>query len=182
LNDALTCFFSFWPLWTDLGPYRRFHFAHHRYVGTTKDPEAGWKGIEPGGDPPLSVAKIVRWFMLDLIGMGAIESRWYFKHYRPSPLGPAAFWTCVGLAAWSVDLFWIVVIWHVAFLTSFWAFFRLRTYTEHWGTTGTHRFRARWWQRPFWPHNTWAHHEHHERPDIPFWGIPRYVTLVDNAS
>ncbi|HVA51216.1 MAG TPA: fatty acid desaturase [Pirellulales bacterium] len=174
-NDWLTCLLSFWPLWTDLEPYRRFHFAHHRHVGTVDDPETGWKGIAPGDDPPLTAMNVVRWFLLDLIGLGAIESGWYFKHYRPSPLGPALFWSGIAFAAYWCGLLWAVLLWHAAFLTSFWAFFRLRAYTEHWGTTGTHRCRPRWWQRAFLPHNTWAHFEHHERPDLPFWALPHYV-------
>jgi len=39
LNDLVTNLFSLWPFGLGVSGYRKFHFAHHRYMGTELDPE-----------------------------------------------------------------------------------------------------------------------------------------------
>jgi fatty acid desaturase len=104
---------------------------------------------------------------------------WFTRNYSPLPVGAAAFWFWVGLAAWYCGLFWMVVLWHVSFLTLFMAQFKALAYTQHWRTTGTLRFKPAGLQTLFFPHGIWAHFEHHRRPDVPFWALPIYATHGD---
>lgn len=173
LNDLLTNLFVFWPLGVDLQAYRRFHFAHHHHLGSADDPELRWKGVSAGGEPPVTPRLVAGYLLLDVCGLGAWESRWFFRHYRPRLAASLVFWAIVGLLAWRLQAIPLAILWFHAYLTSYWAWFRLRVYTEHWGVAGTHRFQAVWWQRAFCPHNTWCHWEHHRNPAIPFWALPQ---------
>jgi fatty-acid desaturase len=72
LNDFLANFLCEWPLMSNLGGYRAFHFEHHRKVGTPEDPELIYKnnqwrisqhtcaGAVAGSDSPLEVCALYR--------------------------------------------------------------------------------------------------------------------------
>jgi fatty acid desaturase len=176
LNDIASEVFCFWPLITGLGDFRNFHFNHHRHFGTDKDPELLFKNnwSKEQWELPMTRSRIISYFLLDLAGFGLLE---VLKAYRllgktslRSSLGPLAWWSVVGFLLYSFGLGLAIVIWFVALGTSFWGFHRLRTWTEHVGTSSTHRVRANWWQRILiTPHCSWTHYEHHAYPSIPFW-------------
>ena len=68
---------------------------------------------------------------------------------------------------------WIPILWFVSLGTIFWTIFRIRIWTEHVGTQGTHVLRPTALQKfIFLPHNTWCHYEHHEHPHVPCWALP----------
>jgi fatty acid desaturase len=171
LNDALTCVFCFWPLGVGLHGWRKFHFKHHRTVGTAADPELAIKQKYPGRWSPQT--NQLRQFVADLLGLSVLETTMLIRLAKPERvsdvLGPAA----TILAGWAAVLYWAdwraLAIWHGAFVTSFWAVFRLRAFTEHVGTTSTHRLSEPplWKKLLFLPENTWLHWEHHKLPAVP---------------
>ena len=60
-------------------------------------------------------------------------------------------------------------MWYAAMPTSLLAISRLRIWHEHVGTDKTHMIKATWWQRLlFLPHYAEYHHEHHEKPNVPY--------------
>lgn len=176
VNDIASEVFCFWPLITGLADFRKFHFDHHRHFGTDKDPELLFKN-EWSSEQwalPMTRSRIITYFLLDLVGFGLLE---VVKAYRllgktclRSWLGPLVWWGVIGLLLYSCGLGLAIVIWFAALGTSFWGFHRLRTWTEHVGTSSTHRVRANWWQRILiTPHCSWTHYEHHTYPSVPFW-------------
>ncbi len=179
LNDVLCCALCFWPLGIGLTGYRHFHFGHHRWLGTARDPErrAPHGTVGPRWALPRTQRQLALRFGLDLLGLGVPEvlgaarlvgrnGFWDWCGPGLFTLLPAVLLVCSGYTA-------VVLVWYAALLTSFWACFRLRGWTEHVGTSGTHRVRASWWQRlVFCPHNTWYHAEHHAHPAVPFWALP----------
>lgn len=176
LNDLAAEILCFWPILTGLADFRAFHFKHHRYFNTDKDPELLFKTqwSRAQWSLPKSRAKIFSYFFLDLFGFGALEVAKGFymleKIKLRSWLGPLVWWTVMGFVLYTTQLWLAAGIWFAALLTSFWGFHRLRTWIEHVGTDSTHRVRANWWQRiVITPHGSWSHYEHHDHPAVPYW-------------
>lgn len=171
LNDAVTSVFCFWPLGVGLHGWRKFHFKHHRTVGTPDDPELQIKRKYPKRWSPETNQR--RQFLADILGFSALEATMLIRLAPPERkidvLGPIA--TIV--ICWVAVLYWAdwraLAIWHVATGTSFWAMFRLRAFTEHVGTTSTHRLSEPplWKKLTYLPENTWLHWEHHKWPAVP---------------
>lgn len=171
INDAVTSLFCFWPLGVGLHGWRKFHFNHHRNVGTAADPELAVKRKYPRRWSPDT--KPWRQFCLDILGFSALETTMLITLAKPvrvaDVLGPVT----LILSAWAAILFWAdwraLAIWHIAFATSFFAVFRLRAFTEHVGTTSTHRLSEPplWKKLLYLPENTWLHWEHHKWPAVP---------------
>lgn len=176
LNDLASEVLCFWPVMTGLADFRSFHFAHHRFINTTKDPEIIFKTqfSKSQWAVPASRTQIFGFFLLDLVGLGTIE---ILKAYRlmgkvglRSIVGPLCWWAIVGPLLFLLHLELVILIWFLAMATSFWGFYRLRSWTEHIGDDATHRVQANWWQRFLvTPHCSWAHDEHHRYPSVPFW-------------
>lgn len=187
LNDALTNLLCFWPLGAGIHSYRRFHFAHHRSTGTALDPELELKRrATPRYDLPTSRLRMVCHFAQDLLGGGIREIIDLVEHMRPMTwgdrFGPLLWWLTVGSVCIALGALPIVLLWFGSLLTVYWAMFRLRIWTEHMGTTETHRIEANWWQRLLYaPHNTWYHFEHHRWPNVPFSCLPAAREL-DSAT
>ena len=186
LNDLASEVLCFWPLVTGLADFRRFHLNHHRYFNTDRDPELLFKNHWSRGQwqLPQSRAEIMGRFLLDMVGFGVYEvakAYWLLgKTCARSWVGPACWWVVVGGLLYLAHLEFAIVIWFAALTTSFWGFFRLRTWIEHVGTDTTHRLRANWWQRLLiTPHGSWSHYEHHDYPAVPFWR--RHALRPSNA-
>jgi fatty acid desaturase len=188
----LTCLLCLWPLGFALEGYRRFHFKHHRAVGTPDDPElihkdnkwlAQWR-------LPFSEWKTAGHVVGDFLG-GSLPHLGLAAYLtRPVSLrdqvGPALTIGTFVTLSWWLGCLWIPALWFGSMVTSFWAVFRLRIWTEHtvedeFGDP-THRISANAWQRfLFLPHYTWCHWEHHEYPQVPGVNLPkvRALTLAD---
>jgi len=183
INDAVTSFFCFWPLGLGLHGWRKFHFNHHRTVGTAADPELALKQKYPRKWSPETNQR--RQFFADLLGLSVLETTMLFRLAPPARiadvLGPVA----LILASWAAILLWAdwraIAVWHVAFVTSFLAVFRLRAFTEHVGTTSTHRLSEPplWKKLLYLPENTWLHWEHHNWPAVPSRQLKERVRLGD---
>lgn len=162
LNDLLANSLTMWPINSDIKSYRKFHFDHHRLLGTPEDPETFMH--QQCQDPHR-----IRRFFIDIFGGGIPSVLGALKTTKPS------------IAVSITNLFlhvililcglWLVsVIWWVTLFTVYWAIFRLRVYSEHiWANGGTHK----WTNPPLWKRLlfmqelTWLHYEHHEAPGIP---------------
>ncbi len=188
-NDFVTDFFCWWPLGTGFKRFRLFHMEHHRYLGTELDPEYGKKVIsDPIFDIPKTKGQIVRRFLLGLIGFHGgwkelFAAIWDFR--------PITFYENIGLWLWRGAVFlilwqlqiwwWAIPLWFIAQGTAFWSMFRLRLWTEHVGTSETHRVWVPLWQRILYlPHYVWLHWEHHQWDFIPFWNLPK-VRLLNQS-
>lgn len=176
INDALAGVLGLWPLGTPLDGYRRFHFMHHRNVGTPDDPELIHKKLIPQWKLPFRSLKVTSHLIMDFLGgavphVGLIIYLTQPVAFRDT-LGPLIMNLSFILVCIYFETWWILALWYGAIFTSFWAVFRMRVWTEHVGTEATHIISATWWQKLiFLPHNTWCHHEHHENTAVPCWAL-----------
>lgn len=181
LNDALTGMLCFWPMGFALNGYRRFHFKHHNAVGTDDDPELIHKHHKWLGQwrAPLRPWRLTAQLIADCLG-GALPHLGMAAYLtRPTSwrdqIGPIITLICSLALCWWLGCLWIPALWFGSLWTTFFIVFRLRLWTEHVGTDGTHIITATWWQRfLFLPHNTWCHYEHHANAGVPCWALPAY--------
>lgn len=186
LNDILSNALCFWPFLITVEGYRDFHFLHHRTTGTVNDPElAARKGQAPLWDIPKSRLEIAREALKDILGFrghyfGQIYYNLTFTRNlsKTTIAAPIVFSGFLVLCVLLSGQYWILPLWILPLGTFFQCFFNLRTWTEHIGSSGTHRLSARWWQRWFYlPHQTWMHWEHHEYPYVPYWNLEKVRLL-----
>lgn len=184
LNNAVTELFCFWPNCGDMNGYRRFHFPHHRFLNTSRDPEMAYRELgTPEWDVPRTRRGILWRFVKDLCGLGAGEGVRLLYSMRPESwkgwIGPVATVAIAAAITVATGTSWILLLWFAAFFTSFAAVWRLRCWIEHLGTEDTHRVSMpRWLTWLVAPHNVWMHWEHHRWPAVPYWNLPRARALV----
>jgi fatty acid desaturase len=187
VNDSLASLLAMWPLGSGLDGYRKFHFLHHAATGTDKDPELTHKRwAAPQWSLPMTRGRMGRYLIRDLMGFAVIDIIRIIRIVKPASrrdqLGPMLWWTVALAVLFLTGQLWIAAMWFGATISAFWAIFRLRMWTEHTGTSATHRTSAQWWERAlFVPHNTWCHYEHHRWPSIPCWNLPQLRRLDTNV-
>lgn len=184
INDALTQLFCSLPLGTHLTPYRKFHFAHHRLTGLPQDPELkhiSAKATEWSGPMPLS--KLAMLVFKDIFMLqGIVNIGYLIQLTRPNPkqgIEIGIFTTLFhGLIILSGN--WLfTALWYGSLLTVFWAFFRIRIWTEHRGADPTHRLHLNWLMGELIsPHHMWYHYEHHVLPQVPCYNLARVRTAI----
>lgn len=178
-NDLATSLLVLWPLGVGLDGYRQFHFLHHRWSGREADPELQHKRCAPGEwARPMSRRRMAWLVLRDLCGVAARDIFRLIRIVKPISLrdraGPVLWWAAAGWLAYRFGALWILAVWWFATISSYWAVFRMRAWTEHFDTAGTYRISARWWQKAiFLPHNSWCHFEHHKWPGVPCWNLSK---------
>jgi fatty acid desaturase len=170
LNLIIANLFVFYPLGACAEGYQGWHFRHHRNTANDDDPELA---IKSGFfySMPKTRLFFIAVFLLDCVGLGSVEVIKLIIEIRPKsylhyiPL--ILFWGVVGLSAIHWGYLKSLEIYILTIFTSFWAFFRVRNWSEHIGIKGTHRFHAPYLARyGFFPFNTWYHYEHHAYPGV----------------
>lgn len=152
INDLTTCLLVFWPLGVGLDGYRQFHYRHHRRAGKPEDPEMDIKNMSPREwRKPLSRRRMLGLVLRDLSGFALRDIYRLVKVIRPVTfrdwLGPLLWWSVAGVAAYEFEAFWAVALWWLAIISSYWAVFRMRAWSEHFDTPRTYRISANWWQK-----------------------------------
>lgn len=180
VNNVLGAALTFWPFMVDRTAYFRFHWKHHREVGTPGDPELLHKNATAADwYVPTSISHLIILSIADLLVIGSVYNiYWVIKLTHFSTLKEAVMPLAFVTVAWITLLLtgnWIVlVLWYVAFFSSFWCCFRWRVWTEHKEDVVTSRVHLPWYIA--WliaPHNTWYHWEHHKEPAVPFSRLPQ---------
>jgi fatty acid desaturase len=184
LNNSVAQLFCFWPMATVMDAYREFHFPHHSFLNTPRDPELRYRRLgEPEWDVPKHTRTIAARFLKDMAGFGALDTMryWFWPRNFREVVGPVLVLGLATVILAFTGTLWVLGLWVAAYLTAFPAFYRLRGWLEHVGTEGTHRLHLPGWLA--WliaPHNVFMHWEHHEWPAVPYWNLPRVRAL--NAS
>lgn len=182
-NDFFGALLTFWPLSVTLSGYRDWHMVHHRYLGTPEDSEhmvkRGWTNLGP-----MPKHKLVFLFITDLMGLGAWEVIRQVIAIKPvnwtEHLKWLALYLVAGVVMYVTGTLWIGAIWVVSLYTSLWAIVRFRSITEHSGPEKTIRFQPGFLLKHlFFPHNTWCHYEHHNKPFVPSYNLPLLRTLYN---
>jgi fatty acid desaturase len=193
LNDWITCLVVMWPTFAPLDGYRKFHWGHHKFLGTNQDPERGHRALHPSDwSLPASRMRILALCCRDLLGGGLFELARLMKAMPAvswgDRLGPPILWAAAAGVLWHFGQLWIMGVWVGAYVTVFLALFRLRIWTEHLGiddlgTSGSYLLTANWFERfTVFPHYTWLHYEHHRWPAIPCWHLTKVRSLMVKAT
>ncbi len=188
LNEILWRPLCFFPFFVAPQAYRDFHFNHHRFSTTEKDPEVQSKYV--GGDIwrlPVTRRDIVLGIFKDFFLLHLFKKRGKKipDGIAPRTLGEiipiVLFWVLVMALVYLAAGWYFLFMWLVSIPTTLVAFSRLRVWSEHTGINGTHRFDTSWWERFFiFPHNTWCHWEHHQYPFVPFYYLTQVRKLDDD--
>jgi len=157
--DAILAKLCFSVLAIDYDKYKNFHFAHHRHLGTDKDPEV-----------KLQLNYTSRWTkyrlrdsLADALGLTTGESLGIFKEM--ASIKSTVVFIAILLAIFAA-FGWIAIFLPLAMVTGLPLAHRLRAWTEHRhltnpGNTLIKTKPALWKRVWFLPHNTWLHYEHH---------------------
>lgn len=176
INDFVGSLFSMWPMGVGIDGYRKFHFLHHKTVGTKQDPELIHKRwASPEYDPPFRL----RYLIKDFLGHGLVDVIRLIRLVRPASVkdvvGPACVILMIHMALILTGNYLVSVLWYFSMFTSFWATFRIRIWTEHqeiWAITSKYNF-PWWFSMIFAPNGACYHWEHHDNTSIPGWKLHR---------
>jgi fatty acid desaturase len=173
INDATSDVLGMWMVGLTTSGYRNVHFQHHRHLNTERDPELMHRSSKaPQWDLPITVQRIAAYAAMDMIGYSASDYMMIVRSAKPDsktvyiPMALMHFVFIGGFVA--AGQAWVPVLWYFSLLTSFMAFFRIRTWLEHQGSDDTHRLTLTKLQSViFAPHDSWYHYEHHTYPSVP---------------
>lgn len=183
VNDAVGALLSY-PIGFSMG-YRAVHFAHHRYLGTDRDPDMANYGPFPSTKRAL-LMKVV----LEFSGISAV--RQFLSGGSAAGSGrslPALVLTHAGLLlifTVTVGPWAYLTLWVLPLLTCAKGFTQIRNLTEHFlrrqaaaGTERAHTFRSHPVERFFLAPLHFHHHaEHHWYPMVPFYHLPALRLLL----
>jgi fatty acid desaturase len=170
-----------------LSAYRRFHFAHHKHVGTSCDPELRhMNAFAPEWTLPLTWRKLALLTLKDWFLLGGTHNFvWLLKLTAPRSSREALpiLWSCAVHAALIHSGHGeITALWFASLVLGYWPMFRWRVWLEHRGTSSTQRVQLGFlFGKLIAPHNLWLHYEHHEYPQVPFHNLPKVRTLLGDA-
>ena len=165
--------------------YRTYHFKHHRYTGTDKDPD-----IVLVKDYPVPADSLRRKFTRDITGQtGVRDTLNKIKNFK---LARDFRWPIFHIILLSTlllfDVAWTYSLWWTAELFIFPLIFRIRNIGEH-GVAldrnnkdfryNTHTTVANWWERLFLaPNHVNYHLEHHTYPNVPSYNLPELHNVL----
>ena len=187
LNEFLGGALAAWPLGLTLGGYRRYHLAHHQHLGSTADPEMRHKGALRHWRLPASPLRVALGFGGDFV-LGGIPHLAYATHMtRPvrtwEVVMLGVFWAAVLAVFYLIGALWIPALFVFSIATVFWSGVRLRIWTEHTGTRGTHRITMPGlFAHVIMPHNIGLHWEHHLYPTVPFFNLGKLREAIDRTG
>ncbi len=205
LNDWAGNWLAAYPIWAEVGPYRRYHLVHHAHTGSEQDPDLGL--IQPF---PITRASLARKIFRDLSGQTGIKQvkavflrdigRGLGRSQRDQGMSrgerPDTGWRkLVPVAVTNTVLLAILalagqpalyLLWVVAWLTTNRLFTRIRSIAEHALTpdaadllNNTRTTPAGPFVRLFIaPNRVNFHLEHHLIMTVPHYKLPRFHKLL----
>lgn len=150
LNDWAGNWLAGYLVWSDAGPYRRYHLVHHAHTGTPRDPDLGLTSTFP-----ISRKSLARKFWRDLSGQTGfkqsvqtferdvgIGSRMNQRNQglkvgeKPDlgwhKVAPFILWNALLFAGcWLAGHPAVYLLWPIAFLTTYRLALRIRSIAEH---------------------------------------------------
>lgn len=157
--SRLLCQLCFLPIGLSPAKYKKFHFAHHRHLGTNDDPEVGY-----------TLKFRERWerhrwrdSIADLLGLNVVE---HFTILRLAADVRSIAFMAVFFALLSLVIGPLVLVLLASYSTTLMFVVRLRARTEHDHVNRPgHTFHldkpSLWVRLLYLPHDTWRHAEHH---------------------
>ena len=196
-NDFVSDVFCAFPLGLSTSLYRHFHFAHHRWTVTDRDPENIAARDSDEAALPKVRAELFKILVRDLLGLNFTKlfSAYYFtllyklrgrtattqRLPRFERLLAVAFTIVLGISLWLTNG-WLsfVFLWLVPMSTFLLGILRIRGLAEHAGLAREHELNvsrstaANWLERLLIaPCHVNYHLEHHLFPSVPFYNLPK---------
>ncbi|TMA79911.1 MAG: fatty acid desaturase [Deltaproteobacteria bacterium] len=199
-NDWAGNWLAAYPVWTDTGPYRNYHLAHHSKTGTFEDPDLGL--VTPF---PITPESFRRKVWRDLSGQTGIKQA-ILVYKRDMGFGRRRSQRNFGMSGGErADVGWhkiapvaitnavllailtlaghpaLYLLWVVSWLTTYRLVTRIRAIAEHSVVPdqldplrNTRTTRARWWERLLIaPNLVNYHYEHHLMMTVPHHNLPK---------
>lgn len=203
-NDMITDILVSFHLGMSTSLYRKWHYPHHRYVNTERDPEVmGEKGSPDTWKWPNTKLHMFKLFLKDALGFNIINmagimslwSPWSRLSVPSKDPGGVPVREKVALILFAVSgisalvYFGFVVdyllLWILPSLTFFNIIFKFRSFAEHKVVknenelNNTRTVTSNWLERFFIsPCNVNYHLEHHLFPSVPFYNLPKLHSLL----
>ena len=192
LNDWVSQFFLSFPLGVSTRAYRNFHFAHHRYGYTDKDPQMEAMHRDEDFLWPKMVLQSWVVFFKDIFGINIPKMGKVFFDFLPAqhggPFGPDSksesflflvFVIAVLGICWATGhLPTLLLFWYIPSLTFLTAIFRVRSIAEHECTEQEHELNKTRCVVPNFgerflisPCGIKYHIEHHMFPSVPWFRL-----------
>jgi fatty acid desaturase len=196
LNDFVGNWLCAYPVWSDIGPYRRYHLQHHAKNWTPEDPD-----LHLAMPFPVTWASMRRKIWRDLTGQTAWKRvKYVLKRdlggMNVQQFGGNGSWQNLrGVAVTNLLLLGLLtaagypalyLLWIGAWFTTHHLVVRLRSIAEHAmvpdpndALRNTRTTLARWWERLFIAPNRVNYHlEHHLVMTVPHYNLPRMHRLL----
>ena len=201
VNDVVGSWLCAYPVWSDLGPYRRYHLQHHAKNWSAEDPDlnlampfpvtrasmrrkiwrdlsgqTAWKRVKCVFGRDLGVGKFVQQF-------GSNGSWRNLRGVAITHLVLLGLLAACGHAA-------LYLLWVGAWFTTHHLVVRLRSISEHAmipdpndPLRNTRTTLARWWERLFVAPNYVNYHlEHHLIMTVPHYSLPRLHRILNQRG
>jgi len=197
LNDFAGNWLCGYPVWSDIGPYRRYHLQHHAKNWTAEDPD-----LNLAMPFPVTRASMRRKVWRDLSGQTAWKRVKYVLRrdlgggFNIQQFGSNGSWRNLrGVALTNLVLFAILalaghpalyLLWVGAWFTTHHLVVRLRSISEHAmipdpndPLRNTRTTLTRWWERLLIAPNYVNYHlEHHLVMTVPHYNLPRMHQML----
>ncbi len=208
VNDMLTDLLVSFHLGASTSLYRKWHYPHHRYTNTDRDPEVmGEKSDPDTWRWPNSKRHMVKVFLKDIFGLNILKMAGIMTIWSPwpriflpsnTPSGipkrekiALVLFTIAGIAALIYFNLWLeyLILWVLTSLTFFNVIFKFRSFSEHKAVGNQHELNSTRTTLPNWlerffiaPLNVNYHLEHHLFPSVPFYNLPQLHRLLMKES
>ena len=196
VNDTVGNWLCGYPVWSDLGPYRRYHLQHHAKNWTADDPD-----LKLATPFPVTTASLRRKIWRDLTGQTAWKRVKYVLKRDLGGMNVQQFWSngswrnLRGVALTNLALLGMLAVcghaalyalWIGAWFTTHHLVVRLRSIAEHAmipdpkdPLRNTRTTVARWWERLLIAPNYVNYHlEHHLIMTVPHYKLPRMHRML----
>ncbi len=197
INDLVINALAGIPLLIPVHVYRAIHLSHHKYLGTSKDPERlllYWG--QPWNYQPLQGSRLSLQLFGDASGINSLimivrylmMSRYDNKFELPAtrtyielPLMFLCFATVIFVSykIWPDRTVIVLLLWFVPYLTLTQFLQKIRSFTEH-TLDESENYTMSWnpglmGRLSIWPYNINYHREHHAHPRVPWDRLPLYA-------
>ena len=185
LNDFVGHWLAGGLLNTSMYAYRNYHLKHHRFAGTTDDPD-----MALANNYPASRDSLKRKFWRDVTGRTGLKTvAAQLKRVRPRRNAPFLLTHATLLAVlWVAGALWTYALWWVAHIFVYFVILRLRFIAEHGvaidrlspdARENTATTLLSWWERLFiGPNYVNFHLEHHLSAAVPCYHLAALHRLL----
>ena len=194
LNDWMSEVVLAWPHLVTARQYRKNHFAHHKYLNTSQDPDLKRRAGDPVWVFPQTVPNLAKTLFRDASGLNAPAMLKLAASVAAADSVPTGFLVArygfyaaaLGIIAYAGALEGFALYWVIPMFTWLVMIMRIRSIAEHHAIDEpdsayprTRTTEPTWLERIFLaPKNVNYHIEHHFFPSVPFYRLPKLHAIL----